>query len=77
MNILKKEKKIIYRDEEQINQTNKQLIDTIATINRYTDSLNNLEIVLTIEDVKSMTENMRDCTFIKRVFYDELKRVCK
>ncbi len=69
------EKKVIGIDTEKINQTNILLIDTIGIINKYTNSLNNLGLVLTIEDVRNMALNNKD--FVNYAYKKELKSICK
>lgn len=74
MEFIKKEKKLIYRDNEKINKTNKELIDIIGIINKYTDKLNNLGIKLDVDDIRSLWAIKSE--FINKVYLQELKKIC-
>lgn len=77
MEFIKKEKakKLIYRDTDKINKTNKELIDIIGIINKYTERLNNLGIKLDVDDVKSLLAIKSE--FINRVYLQELRKICE
>lgn len=75
MEFVKKEKKLIYKDDEKIHKTNKELIDIIGVINKYTERLNKLGIKLDVDDVKSLKGNKNE--YINRIYQSELKKICE
>ena len=66
---------IIRKDEVRINNEKRNVNKLIATINRYTDRLNNEKQAITLTDILEMCTNYK--AYQQKVFLSKLKEICE